>query len=194
MKAYQSHEKNETKNIRLLVFSFSSINLGFWCFLFCFFMWFARFQILICEPLSIWRKFLVLSWLYRNGNCKLSREIQLQLSKRHWPHCNALWDTLKRRNMSCRYFFFFFFLSSSLFIWSGSIPCHCMGSFRYYCVWSWTDLGTIHILRQHNVGLFLTHPPPLCQHKYSTGQQNWPFSRPTHQVLYWRNNGWFTEY
>ena len=24
-------------------------------------MWFARFQILICEPLSIWRKLLVLS-------------------------------------------------------------------------------------------------------------------------------------
>ena len=56
--------KNETKNIRLLVFSFSSIDLAFWCFLFCFFMWFARFQILICEPQSIWRKLLVLSWLY----------------------------------------------------------------------------------------------------------------------------------
>ena len=27
-------------------------------------MWFARFQILICEPQSIWRKLLVLSWLY----------------------------------------------------------------------------------------------------------------------------------
>ena len=27
-------------------------------------MWFARFQILICEPQSIWRTFLVLSWLY----------------------------------------------------------------------------------------------------------------------------------
>ena len=57
-------KKNETKNIRLLVFSFSSINLSFWCFLFRFFMWFARFQILICEPQSIWCKFLVLSWLY----------------------------------------------------------------------------------------------------------------------------------
>ena len=40
-------------------------------------------------------------------------------------------------------------------------------------------LGTIHILRQHIFGLFLTHP--LCQHKYSTQrQQNWPFSRLTH--------------
>ena len=27
-------------------------------------MWFARFQILISEPQSIWRKFLLLSWLY----------------------------------------------------------------------------------------------------------------------------------
>ena len=66
MKSCKSHENNETKNIRLLVFSFSSINLAFWCFLFCFFMWFARFQILICEPQSIWSKLLVLSWLYKN--------------------------------------------------------------------------------------------------------------------------------
>ena len=30
--------------------------------------------------------------------------------------------------------------------------------------------------------------PALCQHRYSTErQQNWPFSRPTHPVLYWRN-------
>ena len=46
-------------------------------------------------------------------------------------------------------------------------------------------LGTIHILRQHNFGLFLTpaYPHPLCNHKYSTErQQNWPFSRPTHPV------------
>ena len=30
-------------------------------------MWFARFQILICEPQSIWRKLLLLSWLYQYG-------------------------------------------------------------------------------------------------------------------------------
>ena len=30
-------------------------------------MWFARFQILIGEPQSIWRKLLVLSWLYQYG-------------------------------------------------------------------------------------------------------------------------------
>ena len=60
MKSCKSNEKNETKNIRLLVFSLSSINFG----VFCFFMWFARFQILICELQSIWHKLLVLSWLY----------------------------------------------------------------------------------------------------------------------------------
>ena len=44
-------------------------------------------------------------------------------------------------------------------------------------------LGTIHILRQHIFGLFLTQ----CQHKYSTQrQQNWPFSRPT-QSFCWIN-------
>ena len=65
MKSCKSHEKNKTKNIRLLVFSFSSINLAFWCFLFFFFfMWFARFHILICETQSIWCKLLVLSYLY----------------------------------------------------------------------------------------------------------------------------------
>ena len=67
LKSCKSHSKNETKNIRLLVFSFSSINWAFWCFLFCFFMWFALFQILLCEPQSIWRKLLVMSWLYDNS-------------------------------------------------------------------------------------------------------------------------------
>ena len=63
-----NHVKKLNKNIRLLVFSFSAINLAFWCFLFCFFMWFARFQSLICEPQTIWRKLLVLSWLYYLSN------------------------------------------------------------------------------------------------------------------------------
>ena len=45
MKSCKSYEKNETKNFRLLVFSSSPKNLAFWRFLFCFFMWFARFQI-----------------------------------------------------------------------------------------------------------------------------------------------------
>ena len=55
LKYSKSHEKNKTKDIRPLVFSFSSIELAFWCFLFCFFMWFARFQILISEPIDFTR-------------------------------------------------------------------------------------------------------------------------------------------
>ena len=60
--------KNQTKNIRPLVLSFSTIDLAFWCILSCLFMWFARFQILISEPQSIWCKLLVLSWLYRGSS------------------------------------------------------------------------------------------------------------------------------
>ena len=56
--------KNETNNIRPLVFSFSPIYLAFWWLLVCFFMWFVRFKTLICEPQSIWHKLLLLSWLY----------------------------------------------------------------------------------------------------------------------------------
>ena len=62
LKSCKSHEKNETKNIRLLIFNFSP----FWCFLF--FMGFVRFQILISEPQSIWRKHLVLIWLYQKSH------------------------------------------------------------------------------------------------------------------------------
>ena len=74
--------KNETKNIRLLVFSFSSINLALLCFVFSCFV--LRFQILICEPRGIWRKLLLLSWLYMWRNilyfkssvgCKLKTKI-----------------------------------------------------------------------------------------------------------------------
>ena len=61
----KSHEKSEKKNVRPLVFGFSPKNLALWCFLFCFFKWFARFQILICEPQSIWCKVLTLSLLYK---------------------------------------------------------------------------------------------------------------------------------
>ena len=52
-KNLKSHLKYETKNIRHLVFNFSPINLAFW-----FFLWFARFQILLRKPQSIWRKVL----------------------------------------------------------------------------------------------------------------------------------------
>ena len=67
LKSCKSHEKNETKSIRLLVFSFLSNNLALWCFLFYFFMWFARFQISICELQSIWSKLLVLRCLYNHN-------------------------------------------------------------------------------------------------------------------------------
>ena len=61
--------KNWNKEIRPLVFSFSPIDLSFWCFLFYFFMWFASFQILIWEPQSILCKLLTLSWLYKENLC-----------------------------------------------------------------------------------------------------------------------------
>ena len=64
LKPCKSHEKNQTKNMKPLVFSFSLINLTIWCILFCFFMWFARFQIFITEPQRICCKLFVLSWLY----------------------------------------------------------------------------------------------------------------------------------
>ena len=55
--------KKWNKEHQTLGFHFLPINVAFWCFLFCFFIWFARFQILICKLQSIWRKLLVLSWL-----------------------------------------------------------------------------------------------------------------------------------
>ena len=45
-------------------FSFSPIDFDFDAFCFLFFMCLARFQIVICEPQSIWRKVLVLSLLF----------------------------------------------------------------------------------------------------------------------------------
>ena len=38
-----------------------------------FFMWLARLQILMCEPHSIWRKLLVLSWLYLDHRSSSNR-------------------------------------------------------------------------------------------------------------------------
>ena len=101
MKSCKSHEKNDTKIIRSLVFSFSLIiDLAFWCFLFCFFMWFARFQILICEPQSIWRKLLVPSWLYLSSLNEVSLVIfltgKLSASVRYSRHSsNFPWQILR---------------------------------------------------------------------------------------------------
>ena len=55
--------KKWNKGHQTLFLHFSSINLAFGCILFCSFILFERFQILICEPQTIWRKLLVLSWL-----------------------------------------------------------------------------------------------------------------------------------
>ena len=59
----QTTWKNKTKNIKLLDLLTKNWKLRVWSSLFYFFLWFARFQILICEPQSIWRKSPVLSWL-----------------------------------------------------------------------------------------------------------------------------------
>ena len=60
----QTTWKNKTKSIKMLDLLMKNWKLRVWCFLFHFFMRFAWFQILICEPQSIWRKLLALSWLY----------------------------------------------------------------------------------------------------------------------------------
>ena len=61
---FKPHKK-KTKNIKMLDLLMKNLKLRIWCSLFHFFvMWFSRFQILVCEPQSIWRKVLVLSWLY----------------------------------------------------------------------------------------------------------------------------------
>ena len=55
--------KKLNKEHQTLSFQFFTNKFSILMFLFCFFMWFARFQILLSEPQSIWRKLLVLSWL-----------------------------------------------------------------------------------------------------------------------------------
>ena len=59
-------------------------------------MWFARSQILICEPQSIWRKLLLLSWLYLTSSkyvldtfvIKNVQEIKIQLKTCKVWHAN----------------------------------------------------------------------------------------------------------
>ena len=57
----KQHEKTEQKAKKKGRFVDENWKLSVWCFIF--FMWFARFQILICELQITWRKLLVLSWL-----------------------------------------------------------------------------------------------------------------------------------
>ena len=54
--------KKQNKKIKMLDLLIKNWTLRVWLF----FISFARFQILICELQSIWRKLLVLSWLYLN--------------------------------------------------------------------------------------------------------------------------------
>ena len=61
---FQITWKKWNKEHQTFSFQFFINRSSIWCFLFCFFMWFTRFQILISEPQCIWRKLLVLSWLY----------------------------------------------------------------------------------------------------------------------------------
>ena len=60
----QTTWKNKTKNIKILDLLLKNRKLTVWCSLFHFSHVIARFQVLISEPESIWRKLLVLSWLY----------------------------------------------------------------------------------------------------------------------------------
>ena len=77
--------KNQTKNIRLLVFSFSPIDLAFWCFLFCFFhvvckisnfdMWSTKYlaQASCTELTLLLQKGLILRDL--NSQCSLIQKV-----------------------------------------------------------------------------------------------------------------------
>ena len=67
----QTTWKNKTKNIKMLDLLVKKWKQRVWCSLFNFFMWFARFQILICEPQSIWHKLLVLSLLWNKTDIPL---------------------------------------------------------------------------------------------------------------------------
>ena len=59
LKSCKPHEK-------MLDLLIKNWKLRVWCSLLHFFMWFATFQILICEPRIIWHKLLELSWLYKD--------------------------------------------------------------------------------------------------------------------------------
>ena len=85
MKPCKSHEKNQTKNMKPLVFSFSLINLIIWCILFCFFMWFSSFQILISENLGG-------SFMYWVDFTYSENQIVLAKLSDAWPAKKAHWN------------------------------------------------------------------------------------------------------
>ena len=77
--------RNKTKSIKILDLLMKNWKLKFWCSFLRFFMWFAKFEISICEKQSIWRKLLVLSWLYTTAflfsSCVISRNPRVYWSK-----------------------------------------------------------------------------------------------------------------
>ena len=87
------------KSCKSLKNGFLSINLAFWFVMFCFFMWFARLKILICEPKSIWRKLLVLSLLYwKSDFCRF-----FLMNRRDLPNLASLiWKLHKHQNSIIR--------------------------------------------------------------------------------------------
>ena len=92
MKSCKSHEKKLNKEHQTLSFQFfinKSSNLMFFV-LFCFFVRFARFQILICKPQSIWSKLLILSWLY----CKIITVFTLLYSFQRYWNGKARWTKI----------------------------------------------------------------------------------------------------
>ena len=122
MKSCKSHEKKMKQRTQDPYFSVFHL---FWCFLWVFFMWYARFKILICEPQSIWRKLFVLSWLYNtvfstkfNGTDFIARVLQ---------YCNNtivllfLWLTKPTATIQCGWNIFSLSLFSFGFNLGGSV-------------------------------------------------------------------------
>ena len=93
---HTNHMKKIKKELRTLSFQ---LYLVFWCLLSCFFMWFARFQILICESQSIWRKLLVVSWLY----CRVLLSFKISssfFSKLQWLENSLLLQSIWKQELS----------------------------------------------------------------------------------------------
>ena len=94
---------NETKDIKMLNLLVKNWKLSVCCSLFHFFMWFARFNILICEPQSIWCKLLVLSWLYTENLFRTDqnkRQVSWKSFCRFKIRENMWWTLYRKRKLS----------------------------------------------------------------------------------------------
>ena len=96
--------KNRKNHIKTLDLFMKNWKLWVWCSLLHFFVWFVRFQILICEPQSICLMLLVLSWLYHAElliphysvvcTTVYGRLLHLSTACLHfWSSCNTCWWT-----------------------------------------------------------------------------------------------------